>query len=465
MKNKKQVKEMDWLKEGYKNHPEKLCMNRHTYEDVYYKTLSLARKLWGILKDEKRTAIYSFNSEEMALYILALFYLKKEILLLNAHLTKEEVEKQAEACDIHVLFSDRAEELDSIKVITFEEGERLGESPISFSSWNAADDETAVILNTSATTGKFKSVPIRWRQIRAHVEASAEILGVKSLDNWLITLPLFHVSGLTVLLRSLYNKTAVTILPKFNEEEVLTLIREGRINMISLVPTMLQRIYQRIGKNRLRVILLGGEFIPDTLVKNCVEKKLPIYKTYGMTETLSQSTTFSVLQYPEKVKSVGKPLPGVTIEIKNKISDGAGEIWIKSPMLMEGYLGENRRIESFNTDDIGYLDKEGFLYLLNRRTDIIISGGENIYPKEMEDLLYQLSEIKECAVIGESDPKWGQRPVLYLVSEMAEEKIQSYLSAHLAGYKIPQKIIYRKELPKNASGKIERTLLRGEKKE
>lgn len=190
-----------------------------------------------------------------------------------------------------------------------------------------------------------------------------------------------------------------------------------------------------------------------------MEIGLPVYKTYGMTETFSQSTTFNILEFPEKIDSVGKPLPGVKIFIKKPDKDGIGEIWLKSPMLINGYMGRKVITGYFNTKDIGYLDEEGFLYILNRRKDIIISGGENIYPKEIEDLLYQMQGINECAVVGQEDERWGYIPVLYIVSELPEEIVRNYLEGKLARYKVPKKILYRKELPKNASGKIVRKLL------
>ena len=173
-----------------------------------------------------------------------------------------------------------------------------------------------------------------------------------------------------------------------------------------------------------------------------------------MSETFAQSTTFSVKDYPNKLASVGYPLEGVTIEIRNPDEEGVGEVWLSSPMLMKGYLNKEPIKGAFNTDDIGYIDEDGFLYLLNRRKDIIISGGENIYPKEIEDVLYGMDGILECAVIPVSDPKWGQVPVLCVVTNRSEEDISQYLLSRLAKYKVPKRMIYFDALPKNSMGKI-----------
>ena len=322
--------------------------------------------------------------------------------------------------------------------------------------WNSSDDKVFCIINTSATTGKFKSVPVRWSQIEAHVKASAKVLGVEEDDNWLVVLPMFHVSGLSIILRTLYNSTRATIREKFSEQVVLDALENEEVTMVSLVPTVLQRIVDAIKAPTLRAILLGGEFIPMPLLQECVRRNLPVYKTYGMSETFAQSTTFSVQDYPHKLASVGYPLDGVTIDIRNPDEQGVGEVWLSSPMLMKGYLNKEPIQGAFNTDDIGYVDDDGFLYLLNRRKDIIISGGENIYPKEIEDVLYGMDGISECAVIPVSDPKWGQVPVLCVVTDCSEEDILQYLLSRLAKYKVPKRIVYYDALPKNSMGKIVR---------
>ncbi|MDR0300112.1 MAG: AMP-binding protein, partial [Streptococcaceae bacterium] len=131
-----------------------------------------------------------------------------------------------------------------------------------------------------------------------------------------------------------------------------------------------------------------------------------------------------------------------------------GEICIKSPMLMKGYLNQPTLKNGFRTGDLGYLDADGYLYVLNRRHDIIISGGENIYPKEIEELLYQLDDISECAVIARADSVWGQIPVLYYVGSATENEIRDYLSDKLAKFKQPKIIVSADKLPKNPAGKI-----------
>jgi len=458
---------MDWLRYGAEHYPNRICINEYTYNDIYRGVVHVARKLE--LLEASRIAILSDNSVTMAIYVLATMVVHKELLLLNVHLKPKEIKNQLAQLDVTtVLHSvERREQLpNSISTIVFESLERIlsvEEADDTF-DWTFEDRDIAAIMNTSATTGQFKSVPLRWGQIRAHVQASKEVLGKTEQDNWLMVLPLFHVSGLSILLRSLYNGTAVTILPKYDEAQVLKLIESENINMMSLVPTILTQLEPSITHHKLRVILLGGEFIPMALIDACEKKSLPIYKTYGMTETFSQSVTFSVLDYPHKRDSVGKPLPGMQVRIDKPDADGVGEIHLTGPMVMTGYIDKEPIDSDLNTDDIGYVDEDGFVYILNRRKDLIISGGENIYPKELEDLVYTLPSVKECAVVPVPDPKWGQVPALFVAfhdgESMTADAILSFMTKSLAKYKVPKYVKILPALPRNGTGKIVRNELR-----
>lgn len=459
---------MEWLRYGKQYYPNRICMNNYTYQDIYSAVVNVATRLQTL--SDTRIAIVSDNSVTMAVYLLAAMLVRKEVLLLNVHLTAGEIENQL--CQLHIITvlhsAKRCGQVPkSITSMEFESMEYMlhnGEKDIF--DWIVNDNDIAAIMNTSATTGQFKSVPLRWSQIKAHVQASQEVLGRSEQDNWLMVLPLFHVSGLSILMRSLYNGTAMTIMESYDEEQVLQCIHDGRINMMSLVPTILKNLEPRIIHHQLRVILLGGEFIPRPLVDACVEKQLPIYKTYGMTETFSQSVTMPVLLNLNKLDSVGKPLPGMTVHIVNPDVDGVGEIHLNGPMVMRGYINREPIHGDFNTDDMGYVDEDGFLYILNRRTDLIISGGENIYPKEIEDTVYAMQGVKECAVIPVADTKWGQVPALFVAFDDIDALgtdskmiVRDYISSKLAKYKVPKYITIMDALPRNGTGKIMRKSL------
>ena len=476
---------MKWLYERAHTHRDRLFLNEYSYGDVFTLTIATAKRLAPHLRGESRIALWAENSVSMAIHLFALSALGIETVLLNTNLTKREITEQMESTGVRTLLMSEkmthiwraqkvADDIEITDVSTYEYSHnQVDRQYLCFSTcidtdfkaispmhndenldWNPSDEKVFCIINTSATTGKFKSVPVRWLQIEAHVKASANVLGVGEHDNWLVVLPMFHVSGLSIILRTLYNGTRAIIREKFSEQVVLEALETEDVTMVSLVPTVLQRIVERIQAPTLRAILLGGEFIPMPLLQECVQRNLPVYKTYGMSETFAQSTTFSIQEHPNKLASVGYPLQGVTIEIRNPDEEGVGEVWLLSPMLMKGYLNKEPIQGAFNTDDIGYVDEDGFLYLLNRRKDIIISGGENIYPKEIEDVLYGMNGILECAVIPVSDPKWGQVPVLCVVTNRSEEDISQYLLSRLAKYKVPKRMIYFDALPKNSMGKI-----------
>ena len=466
---------MEWLRYGAQHYPNRKCINEYTYNDIYRGVLHVARNLLTL--DASRVAILSDNSVTMAMYVLAAMLVHKEVLLLNVHLKPKEIENQLDQLGVTTVIhsKERRNQLsnfvdskasNSIVTNEFEALEDiLSDLAVEDSfDWVFVDTDIAAIMNTSATTGQFKSVPLRWGQIKAHVQASHEVLGKTEQDNWLMVLPLFHVSGLSILMRSLYNGTAITILPKYDEAQVLKLIESEQINMMSLVPTILTQLEPHITHHALRVILLGGEFIPMALIEACEKKSLPIYKTYGMTETFSQSVTFSVLEYPHKRESVGKPLPGMQVRIDNPDTDGVGEIHLTGPMVMTGYINKETIDGDFNTDDIGYIDEEGFVYILNRRKDLIISGGENIYPKELEDLVYTLPSVKECAVVPVPDTKWGQVPALFVAfhdgKSLPPENILAFMTDFLAKYKIPKYVKVLTALPRNGTGKILRNELK-----
>ncbi|HBC90553.1 MAG TPA: o-succinylbenzoate--CoA ligase, partial [Lactococcus sp.] len=328
---------MKWLKEQAEKSPNKLFLNQLTFKEVYDKTVQTAQHLNKETARHNRLALLSENSPEMAIVLFALLALDKEVLLLNTHLTANELREQLTELDVELLIASDQQTYPAD--LSFSDIHSL-ETSRAVLNWQPAPEKIAVIMNTSATTGKFKSIPITWKMIAAHVAASAATMGVLPEDNWLVVLPMFHVSGLSIIMRSLYNATQATICASFDEEELIKLINNSSVNMVSMVPTMLKRVHEKIAAKSLRVLLLGGEFIPQPLIQACFAQGLPVYKTYGMTETFSQSVTFNILEHPDKLTSVGQALPGVEIEILNPDADQAGEIHLKSPMLMKGYLNQ-----------------------------------------------------------------------------------------------------------------------------
>ncbi|QPK93841.1 o-succinylbenzoate--CoA ligase [Actinomyces sp. zg-332] len=445
---------MDWLLDNVEKYPDKIFINDITYAQAYKLVLEYAHNISSRIKEFTRVAICPKNNEKTILLLLSLLSLRKEIVLINSHLTHEEKIIQCKNTETKILITD-CTSFSSSQGITFytidkilEKDSKSEENPPQI-LFTTSPEQTAFIINTSGTTGKSKTIKIMWKHIISHVYMSKKKLGVTQNDVWLIVLPIFHVGGLMIIFRSLYNGTSIKTLEKFDCNTVLNLIRKEEVNMISLVPTMLNKIIDKITTHNLRLILLGGESTPLNLINKIIDKKIPVYKTYGMTETLSQIATFNLLEYPNKKLASGLPLENVKIKIVDKDKNNVGKIYVSSP------TNTNTSNDYFNTNDYGYLDKEGFLYVISRRNDLIISGGENIYPKEIENVLYELNTVEECIVLPIENSYYGQRPILHIVTSESEENIRKFLLNKIAKYKVPDHIIFHAKLPRNILGKID----------
>jgi len=284
-------------------------------------------------------------------------------------------------------------------------------------------------------------------------------------------MPMFHVGGLAIAWRSVINGTTLTLLPKFDEQEVLNAIASEKVTLISLVPTMLNRLLENPNwqnLQKLRAILLGGAPASPELIARCLQLNLPIIPTYGMTETASQVTTLLPHEVALKQGSSGLPLFGNRLRIVDledcdqELSMGEiGQILIQGSSVMDGYLNqpESNPIQDgwLHTGDLGYLDGEGYLYVVSRRSDLIISGGENIYPTEIESILLSHPAIAEACVVGICDREWGEVVAAVIVSEaqLSLAEIRSFCEQKsLARYKLPKLIYIWESLPKTASGKL-----------
>lgn len=427
---------MNWILERLLHYPERIFFNGISYGECFElvkKRMEYNRKLYH---DTKRINMIGKNEQENIIELLSLLALNKEVMIYNPD-------------SYNGGKSNETNTLSESAITNVEEFEDSDQ-----------DDDIAIILLTSGSTDNPKQVPITWKMIKSHVVSSQGALNVTPDDCWLLVLPIFHIGGLMILFRSLYNGTSFVLLDKFRTTDIVEMINEKRINMLSLVPTMLKRILPQVNKHSLRVLLLGGESISDHLVELCLEKKIPLFKTYGMTETCSQVCTLNISAEFSKRKTVGKPISGFEIQIADKDSEGVGEITIKGPTVFTSYLGEKKKLESYATGDLGKLDEEGYLTVVGRVDDMVISGGENIYPAEIEHILKTHPDIKDCAVIGCKDETWGNILIAIIEGENLEYSYKNYLLEVLPGYKIPKKWIFLDRLPLGNSGKVDRKILK-----
>lgn len=456
------------------NHIALEFVDGHSYTFAELKQLSeiFARKLANIgVKKGTKIAILSANSLDMVLAIHAASFLNAVIILLNIRLTEHELRYQLEHAEAELLITTQAllseKALDFTPTYLFSDIHAQKEKKVALANEIALDDAFTMMF-TSGTTGKPKAVVHTYGNHWWSALSSALNLGVHKDDKWLLVLPLFHVGGLSILFRSVIYGMTVFFLEKYDRKHLAIVMQQNDITIASLVTIMLRDLLAELGvkpfPKRVRCILLGGGGVPAPLLKEVAAKKVPLFLSYGMTETSSQIVTLSKAYIHEKLGSAGKPLLTASVKIVNADEDGIGEIAVKGPMVFHGYYKQpevNKQVFTdgwFHTGDLGYLDEDGFLYVVDRRKDLIISGGENIYPSEIENVLLAHPKVLDVAVVAKRDERWGQVPVAFVVAKetVKETELITFAEQSLARFKIPKQIIFTDSLPRNAANKIMR---------
>ena len=298
------------------------------------------------------------------------------------------------------------------------------------------------VLHTSGTTAAPKPVELTWRNFQASALGSAVALGLDRAERWLCPMPLVHVGGLSVAIRSAIYATTAVLHERFDTDRVLAELSDPgrRITLVSLVPTMLARLLDAGLREppTLRWALLGGGPIAPALLERAAAAGVPVAPTYGMTEASSQIATF------------GWPLPGTEVRI-----DAAGEILVRGDTVAPASLAGDGWL---HTGDLGRLDAEGRLEITGRAADTIVTGGENVAPAEVEAVLLEHPAVVDAGVYARPDEQWGEAVVAAVVARAGEpadpEAIRAHCAARLAGYKVPKEVRLVDGLPRTPSGKL-----------
>ena len=319
--------------------------------------------------------------------------------------------------------------------------------------------EPATILFTSGTTGAPKAARLALDNHLANARAACEVLGVEASSRFLSTLPLFHVGGLAIAFRCQLASATLLLHERFDAQAVVRELRGGATHA-SLVPSTLARVLDLCPAfpRSVRAVLVGGGPVPAPLLDRARRAGLPVLQTYGLTETASMATCERLGDADGA--SAGPPMPGLEVRI------AGAEIEVRGPQVMRGYLGAEAVQGFFATGDLGELDARGRLVVHARRTDLIISGGENVYPAEVEAALLTHPAVREAAVLPAPDARWGQVGVAYVATTtqapLAESELRAFLAGRLAKFKNPARFVAVAELPRNAAGKVDRARLRGD---
>ncbi|WP_283402234.1 AMP-binding protein [Halorubrum sp. DM2] len=387
-------------------------------------------------------------------------------------------------------------------------------------------EDPLCVLFTSGTTGEPKPVPLTAGNVYSSAVASGFRLGVESGDRWLVSLSLHHMGGLAPVYRSVLYGTTLVLREGFDAAGTADDIDAYDVTGVSLVPTMLRRMLDRRGtlSDSLRVVLLGGAPAPAELLERCRDYSIPVYPTYGMTEAASQITTATPRQTRDRIGTVGRPLFGTDVTVVDDDGDPAdpgetGEIVVSGPTITPGYLAKGggeaddevdlNGIDPANLDrsefgayglhtgDVGRFDESGYLHVLNRVDDRIITGGENVEPGEVADVIREYDEVDDAAVVGLDDDVWGERVAALLAvgdrlpsvaddaastegeaspeggvtepvagtgaigpASVDEAAFLAFARERLAGFKIPKTVAYVDELPRTVSGTVDREATR-----
>jgi O-succinylbenzoic acid--CoA ligase len=306
-------------------------------------------------------------------------------------------------------------------------------------------DAVHTVIHTSGTTGEPRPVELTYANHAASAAASADALGVQADDRWLCPLPLHHVGGLNVLVRSAINRTTVVLHERFEVQRVKAVLEAGEVTLASMVPTMLVRL-REAGLRRapgLRAIALGGGPIPPGLLDWAAEAGIPVVPVYGMTETCSQVVA----------GSPGRALRGVQLRVA-----GDGEILIRGAMVAPRAAGEDGWL---HTGDLGRLDDAGLLHVEGRKKELIVTAGENVAPLEVEGALLSHPAVADAGVAGLADEVWGEAITAFVVlsAPIGADELLAWCRERLDAFKVPKAVRVVDELPRNANGKLLRDRL------
>lgn len=468
----------DWLHYQAEVHPDRLALVGQGRHWSFAELDADVAQLAGILADQgiqrgKRVAYHLAAQPRQVLLVHALTRLHAVLVPLNIRLTMPELAPILLDADPALVIHDGvlAQWPQGLRVITMDNlNSAAATHPITQAQLSFNDLHT--LIYTSGTTGRPKGVELTVANHWWSAQGFALNAGLAATDRWLNVMPLFHVGGLTILFRSVIHGSTVYLEPRFDARAAHALMSSQAITLLSVVPTMLQRLLDldADAPPSVRQVLLGGAPAPGPLIDEARRRGYPAVPTYGMTETCSQVVTQEIQTGLASRSSGHANLPTQIRIVKDTYPcppGQVGEIWIQGPTVARGYWRNPEATRKtfidgwLKTGDVGYLNQNGHLTVTGRLGDIIIRGGENIYPREIEDQLLAYPTIEDVAVFGLDHAEWGQEVACAIVANgsLSLAELRTFLSNSLASYKIPSTYFRMDAIPRNAAGKVLRRRL------
>lgn len=471
----------NWLIQQAKRNPDSTAIisanKKLTYKEFYGLALSLVRKFENYnIRPNDHIAVISKNSLEFVLVICASWLRGCIPVVINERLSIGNIQKIVDHSDVQLaIYSDKSfDPEDVIKSVSISE---LFESSHRNNSLNINSCGEAALIYTSGTSGDPKGVPITFSNLYESVSAIDAVDNYSVSDRFLLSLPLYHIGGFSILARSILAGAALIIPDELNLANISSKLMEHEPGIVSVVPTMLKVLVESttVLPDSVRVIYVGGGPVDPAIIIKAISMKYPVVKVYGSTETCAMITYADCKALQNNPDSSGRTIGNTKIEILNedrKILDPGktGEIVIRSDSLFEGYYKNNIETErkiingKYFSGDIGYLDVHGNLFIESRREDLIVTGGENVFPAEIVCELNKHPAVLESAVFGIMDDHWGQIICAAIVSNdkksSSAKRISQFLKMELPAFKIPKQYYFVNSLPYNDLGKVNFTELK-----
>ena len=477
---------------------DRIAVGRRSGGITYAELLDRARRVgaWLQASGGDHAGLVDRNSEAVPLLLFGSSFANKPFVPLNFRLADDQLRTIVERISPAPVVVDdpavaRLDGIGGIQPVT--RGDFLGQlasTEPAEPGWTDPDD-IAVLLFTSGTSGEPKAAVLRHKHLASYVIGTVEFMASGEDEAALVSVPAYHIAGISAILSSVYGGRRIVYLPQFDPEEWVALAREEAITHAMVVPTMLGRILEILERDgeklpALRHVSYGGGRMPVPVIERALEliPHVNFVNAYGLTET---SSTVSVLGPDDhrvaiasddpairgRLASVGQPLPTIEVEIRDPegqpVAAGErGEIYVRGEQVAGEYLGRSTLTDDgwFPTNDAGRLDPDGFLYLEGRLDDVIVRGGENMSPGEIEDVLVGHPAVREACVVGIPDTEWGEAVaaavVLHEGVPCETSDLQAWVRDRLRSSKVPERIEIRPELPYTDTGKLLRRVIKSE---